>query len=126
MALLALGTTLDVTIPSTPPESRLGLTVDVLSARLLVWIASVGRDAELTRDAHLYFADRYSRLARVHRARGRASRASELERQACEHLDLAGSDGPPFAAAMALPRPKRFLVTDAVSRTSLDGPDDAA
>ena len=94
-------------------ESRLRLTADLLSTKLFVWIASVGRDAELTRDAHLYFADRYSRLARVHRARGRASRASELERQAREHFDLAGSDGPPFAAAMAMPRPRLFAMTDA-------------
>ena len=107
-------------------ESRFVLTADLLSAKVLVWLASVGRDAELTRDAHLYFADRYSRLAQVHRARGRASRTRELERKAREHFDAAGFDGPPFAAAMALPRPRHFVMTDAVSRTSLDGPDDAA
>ena len=107
-------------------DSRLGLTADLLSAKVLVWIASVGRDAELTRDAHLYFAERYSRLARVHRAGGRTGRAKDLERKAREHFDSAGLDGPPFAAAMGMPRPRRFVVTDAVSRTSLDGPDDAA
>ena len=109
-----------------PHDSRLGLTADLLSARVLVWIASVGRNAELTRDAHLYFADRYARLARLHRAAGHAGRSADLERKARAHLDSAGLDGPPFAAAMALPRPRRFLMTDAVSRTSLDGPDDAA
>ena len=107
-------------------DSRLGLTADLLSAKVLVWIASVGRDAELTRDAHLYFADRYSRLARVHRAGGRTGRAKDLERKAREHFEWAGLDGPPFAAAMGMPRPRRFVVTDAVSRASLDGPDDAA
>lgn len=91
-----------------------------------MWVASVGRDAELTRDAHLFFANRYSRLARVHRARGRMGRAVTLEQKAREHLDLSGSDDPPFAAAMAMPRPRQFVVTDAVSRTRLDGPDDAA
>jgi hypothetical protein len=110
----------------TPADSRVGLVVDVLSAKVLVWIASVGRDAELTRDANLYFADRYSRLARIHRARGRVGRASELDRKAREHLDLSGWDGPPFAAAMGLPRPRHFVMTDAVSRTSLGGPDAAA
>jgi hypothetical protein len=109
-----------------PHDSRLGLTADLLSAKVLVWIASVGRDAELTREAHLYFADRYSRLARVHRAGGRAGRAMDLERKAREHFDLAGPDGPPFAAAMGMPRPRRFVMTDAVSRTSLGGPDAAA
>ena len=107
-------------------DSRFALIADLLSAKVLVWLASVGRDAELTRDAHLYFADRYSRLAQVYRARGRASRTGELERKAREHLDAAGFDGPPYAAAMALRRPRRLVTTDAVSRTSLDGPDDAA
>jgi hypothetical protein len=110
----------------TPHDSRLRLTADLLSAKVLVWLVSVGRDTELTREAHLYFADRYSRLAQLHRARGRAGRSSELERKAREHLDAAGLNGPPYAAAMAMPRPTRFVMTDAVSRTSLDGPDDAA
>jgi hypothetical protein len=30
------------------------LSVDLLSAKALVWIASVGRDAELTPEAHIY------------------------------------------------------------------------
>ena len=109
-----------------PLDSRLRLTADLLFAKLLVWVAMVGRDADLTQDAHLYFADRYSRLAQVHRLKGRASRTRDLERKAREHLDAAGFDGPPYAAAMALPRPRRFVITDEVSRTSLDGPDDAA
>ena len=109
-----------------PSDSRLGLVVDVLSARALVWIASAGRHAELTADAHLYFADRYARLARLHRAHGRVDRARRLQQKAQEHLDLSGSDGPPFAAAMGMPRPRRLVITNAVSRTSLDGPDDAA
>ena len=39
------------------------LTLDVLSARLLVWLVSLGRDVELTPEAHAYFYDRYTRLA---------------------------------------------------------------
>jgi hypothetical protein len=31
-----------------PVDSLFSLSVDLLSARVLVWIASVGRDAELT------------------------------------------------------------------------------
>ena len=109
-----------------PDDSWPALAADVVFTRVLVWIASVGRSAELTRDAHLYFADRYARLARVHRGAGRAGRAYDLERKAREHLDAAGLDGPPHAAAMAMPRPRRFVMTGAVSRTRLDGPDDAA
>jgi len=77
-------------------DSRLGLTADLLSAKVLVWIASVGRDAELTHDVHRYFADRYSRLARFHRTRGRIARASDLDRKAREHLDVSGLDTPPL------------------------------
>lgn len=91
-----------------------------------MWIASVGRDAELTYDAHLYFADRSLRLARVHRRGGRVARAVVLEHKARAHLILSGDDGPPFAAAMAMPRPSRFIRTDAVGHASTQGPDDAA
>lgn len=91
-----------------------------------MWIASVGRDVELTPGAHLYFADRYLRLARVHRRVGRVARAVVLENKARAHLEQSGDDGPPFAAAMAMPRPTRFIRTDAVGHASTRGPDDAA
>ena len=110
----------------TPQISFWQLWLDVLSARALVWVASVGRDAELTPEAHLYFFDRYRRLAQYHRAHGRVVAAKRLQVRADEHYDAGGGDGPPYAAAMAMPRPTRFLQTDAVSRNRLDGPDDAA
>ena len=69
------------------------LAVDVLSARALVWAASVGRDAELSREAHLFFFDRYLRLANAHRRRGHIGRADRLQRKAEEHLRDAGGDG---------------------------------
>jgi hypothetical protein len=34
------------------------LLVDLLTAKALVWVATVGRDHELTVDAHLFFFDR--------------------------------------------------------------------
>jgi hypothetical protein len=107
-------------------DSYCRLLLDVLSARVLVWVASVGRDAELTPDAHVYFFDRYRRLAAYHRTHGRAEKAKRLQARADEHCEAAGGDGPPYAAAMAMPRPRRFIRTDAVSRNRLDGPDDAA
>jgi hypothetical protein len=109
--------------------------VDLLSAKVLVWVASVGRDAELTPEAHTYFFDRYRRLAHYHRTHGRARLAKRAETRADEHYRAAGGihgpaggrpDGPPYAAAMAMPRPGRFIRTDAVSRNRFDGPDDAA
>lgn len=35
-----------------PADSWLWLSADVLSARVLVWVVSVGREAELTPEAH--------------------------------------------------------------------------
>jgi hypothetical protein len=97
------------------------LKADLLSARLLVWIASVGRDADLTADAHAYFHDRYSRLARCLRRRGRLRAAREAEANARRHRP---PDGPPHAAAMAMPRPARWVRTWAVADSH--DPDDAA
>jgi hypothetical protein len=108
------------------PDSYWSLSLDLLSARALVWIASVGRDAELTPEAHVYFFDRYRRLAEYHRTRGRLERAKRLEAKAREHYQPLGDDGPPYAAAMAMPRPRRWLHVDAISTTRLPPPDDAA
>jgi hypothetical protein len=107
-------------------DSRWRLAADLTAARVLVWVARFGRDAELTREAHLYFADRYHRLSDVYRARNRMAKANRLEAKAQVHDSAAGYDGPPFAAAMALPRPRGFIVTNAVSTTRIRDPDDAA
>jgi len=107
-------------------ESSLLLAADLVSAKVLVWFARVGRDTELTPDAHLFFADRYRRLAESHGARGHLAKAERLRAKADHHLQAAGgSDGPPYAAAMAMPRPARFIRTNAVG-TRHSGPPDAA
>src|SRR5688500_10273531 len=105
-------------------DSRWSLSLDLFTAKVLVWIAKAGRDAELTPDAHLYFFDRYSRLAELHRARRAFAKARTLQAKAREHYR--GDDGPPYAAAMAMARPTRLIKTDAVSRSRFDGPTDAA
>lgn len=107
-------------------DSLLRLSVDVLSVRVLVWAVSLGRDAELTPEAHLYFFDRYRRLAQYHSARGRADKAARLQAKADQHHQESGGDGPPYAAAMAMPRPTRLIRTDAVSRHRASDYDDAA
>jgi hypothetical protein len=99
-------------------QSRWSLALDLLSARLLVWVARWGRDAELTPEAHAYFYDRYSRLAAYYRAHGHHTKATRLEAKAEEHYTPDNS-GPPYAAAMALPRPTRFVRTVVVG----GGPD---
>jgi hypothetical protein len=113
------------------PDSWIALTLDLWSARALVWLAGVGREAELTQSAHLYFFDRYRRLAKWHRRRGRLDKAARLHAKAEQHFNASGGeDGPPYAAAMAMPRPRRFVETSAVSRRRLvrpsPPPDDAA
>jgi hypothetical protein len=114
------------------PDSWIALTVDLLSARLLVWLARAGKQADLTQPAHLYFSDRYRRLAEWHERRGRRQKAARLRARAEHHRQAGGGeDGPPpYAAALAMPRPRRFVVTEAVSRQRLGRvvppPDDAA
>jgi hypothetical protein len=108
--------------PARHGESWWTLTIDLWSARSLVWLASVGRDAELTTQAHRYFFDRYTRLADYHRMRGRIERARRLLAKADEH-DISG--GPPYAAAMGMPRPQRLVRTNAVAGRP-GGFDDAA
>ena len=105
--------------------SILSVRLDVVSARVLVWVASVGREGSLTDDAHRYFASRYLELASHHRQRGRIARAAHFEEKARYH-GYTGGGHPPRAAAMGLPRPKTWVVTDAVGRPYPYPPDDAA
>jgi hypothetical protein len=101
------------------------LWTDLLTARALVWIVSVGRDGDLTDQAHLFFCDRYGRLAQHYREHGRRDRARRYQQKADEHW-VPGGDGPPYAAAMAMPRPSRFFRTNATSGSGRHHPDDAA
>ena len=108
------------------PDSLARLQLDLASARILVWLVSLGRDAELTREADLFFFDRYHRLANVYRRRGNHTRARALEAKARHHWRHGGWDGPPYAAAMSMARPSRWFTTDVVSQHRLGGPSDAA
>ena len=107
-------------------DSWWSLAGDLLSARALVWLASVGRDADLTPDGHRFFVDRYRRLANYHRTLGHPAKAFKYNSKADEHARALGGDEPPYAAAMAMPRPKRFVRVNAVSRSYPGGYDDAA
>ena len=101
------------------------LRIDVAVAKILVWTASVGRDADWTPNTHLYFADRYQLIANYHRKHGNRLRAVRFQAKAFQHYKLGGgdkSDGP-FAAAMGMPRPRQWVITNAVSGRE---PDDAA
>jgi hypothetical protein len=106
-------------------ESIVAVWLDLMSIRLFVSFLCLGEDSELTSEAHLYFFDRYQRLADYHRNRGHYSRAERLQRKANEHYELGGGDGPPYAAAMGMPRPRNWIATDAVGKDVKD-PHDAA
>jgi hypothetical protein len=101
------------------------LRLDLATARLLIWVASAGRDAEIAPEAHLYLFDRYQELAQCYRQHGRVAKARAMQAKADAHARQGGWDGPPYAAAMGMPRPRRWLRTDAVSRQRI-GSDDAA
>ena len=118
--------TVTMRLRRTSKDSRWWLLADLFSVHALVWVFGRDRDAELSVDSHLYFWDRYSRLGRIYRSSGRIRKAAQYERRAQDHYDAAGLDGPPYAAAMARPRPGRFVVTNAVAGRSPDDPLDAA
>jgi len=114
-------------VSSSVADSALKLSLDLWSAKVIVWTATVGRDVELTPDAHRFFFDRYSRLAEYHRRHAHLAKAARLQEKADEHYLAAGGDGPPYAAAMAMPTPGRLVNTRAVGRSAAnDAPDDAA
>jgi hypothetical protein len=86
----------------------------------------VGLRVDLVTAAHIYFFDRYQPLAACYRRRGHHARARRLQAKADEHYALGGGDGPPYAAAMGMPRPRQWFSTNVVSRSRFRGPDDAA
>jgi len=94
---------------------------------LLVGLARAGVDGgEVRPEVHHFLADLYGRLAVLHARAGRW-RAAERARRCCDaHRALGGDDGPPYAAAMAMPRPGRLMMVHAVSGRRMDDADDAA
>jgi hypothetical protein len=107
-------------------DSHWSLSFDVASAKAIMWFTSFGRDSELTSELDDRLFDRYSRLADYHRNRGHADKAKRFEAQAKKHLVDEPAGGPPYAAAMAMPRPRRFVYTNAVGNSRTPSPDDVA
>jgi hypothetical protein len=109
----------------TEPEPIWRVRADLLSTKALLWVAGAGRGGEPTPDVHLFLYDRYWRLAVHHEQCGHKRRAERFRSKAELHYRLSGHDGPPFAAAMAVARPRGFLHTHAAASPS-DDSDDAA
>jgi len=76
---------------------------------MLLWVATAGRKRPLKPEVHLFFYDRYWRLSQHCERQGRDRRARRLLRKAMHHFELSGFDGPPFAAALAMPLPRPGL-----------------
>lgn len=108
-------------------ESAFRLRYDVASAQVLIWLARrVNQRGDLTAGARVYLFDRYYRLAQHHRRHGRVSRADRLEDKANRYAPDGGQNGPPFAAAMGMPRPHQWVLTDARGQDANGRGDDAA
>jgi hypothetical protein len=107
-------------------ESAWRVRWDLWSIRVLLRLALASGRGEPHPDVHRYLADRYARLADHHQHAGRTDRARRLRTKSDHHRSLAGDDGPPYAAAMAMSRPSRRTFVDAVGRRRMHGPDDAA
>ena len=60
-------------------DSWWSLAWDLVSAHVLVWLASIGKSCELTPEGHWYLFDRYHRLATYHRQRGHLIKANRYE-----------------------------------------------
>jgi len=99
-----------------PCYSRWRLWHDLAWAHALLWVASVGRPVSPLPGVHLYFADRYTWLAKWYEGTGRLNKAEAYWELAQWHIEAAGP-GPdePVVAAMAMAIPPAPVNTDARS-----------
>ena len=100
------------------------LRQELLWAKALVWMAQQARGGQLLPEVHLYFADRYGRLARCYSRRGNQRRARVYDDLAAFHWNASGPN-PTKTKAATMPIPTRPTFTRAVARYRND-PDDAA
>jgi hypothetical protein len=108
-------------------EGPWGLRGDLIITNAILWVAGAGRVGEPKPEVHLYLYDRYSRLADHYDRRGNKKKALRLRAKAEAHYNRSGHTGPPFAAAMAMPRPRSPFFTWAVAKDrDRRGPNDAA
>lgn len=75
---------------SAPNESMWRLRSDVLSTKVLLWVAGAGRSGEPTPEVHRYLYDRYWRLAVEHERKGHRRKAAGCRSKAELHYRLSG------------------------------------
>jgi hypothetical protein len=103
-----------------------GLRGDLIITNAILWVSTARRVGEPKPEVHLYLYDRYSRLAAHYERRGKREKASRLRAKAEAHYKRSGHTGPPFAAAMAMPRPQSPFFTWAVGKRDHRDPNNAA
>jgi hypothetical protein len=109
----------------TEQESISQLRIDILVAHLLLFVAKAGKPGEPNSDVCFYLGNRYLRLAEKYQRSGASSKSLRLRGKAEKYLGPL--QGPPYAAAMAMPIPRRPTFTAAIGwRTRKGPPDDAA
>jgi len=89
--------------------------LDLLAAWVLLRIAPAAA-ASLSAEDHRFLADRYAQLAARWRRIGWRTHADALAARAERHIEAAGGDDLPPAAAVAMPRPRPFVAVDARGR----------
>jgi len=110
-------------------ESVWQLRFDLAMALALLTVAKAVRPGNPNPDVCFYLGDRYWRLAEYCKERGSVNKAQRLRATAERYLQCSGPwRGPPHAAAMAMPVPRRPTFTQAIGwRTGKrQPPDDAA
>ena len=111
---------------TTPEQDSIWrLRLDLASAKALMLVGSSHPEEDIDPNVHLFFYDRYWRLASLHEKAGRTRRAAVLRARAEHHLGFCHG-GPPYAAAMAAPAPRPSMRTLAFGRAASDNSDDAS
>ena len=107
-------------------ESIWRLRLDLASAKALMFVGASLSDEDVDPDVHLFFYDRYWRLAALHERAGHKRRAATLRTRAEHHFAFCHGDGPPHEAATVAQAPRPSIRTLAFGRDARDNPDDAA
>jgi len=107
-------------------EGPWGLHGDLIITNAILWVAGASHMGKPKPEVHLYLYDRYWRLAEYYERRGNRKKASRFRAKAEAHYKDSGHTDPPFAAAVAMPRPRSPFITWAVGKRDHKDPDDAA
>jgi len=93
------------------------LWLEIITTRVLMWLANpTGRHA-FQPHVHLYLADRYGRLATIHRRRARFIDSNRLADTAAFHAAIGDELAPPPAAALAVGSERRRVLVELEERT---------